>query len=237
MEIDRLHPVRVQLRNRSRAGRAGRPAPRPLPRRRRAPCFARLRVRETGAPRLLPERATPADESAAAPCGRNVRGDRLGHRDPRGRGTLRSSARHLRRRDDLLLRRRRAGQPPSRRVRARDTPGARLGASVERAGAGEDRRLLGGRQDARRLPSRRLRALRGRPLSRQEPLALAQHPARARDPARDREGPRALSHRGRSAPHRDSRDRGHPPPGEARHRRLAARRDDRRAGAGGPDCA
>ena len=47
------------------------------------------------------------------------RGDRLGHRDQRGRGAAGSGARHLRRRGDRLLRRRWAGQPPRRRLRRR----------------------------------------------------------------------------------------------------------------------
>ena len=163
-----------------------------------------------------------------------LRGDRLGHRDPRGRGALRSGARHATaaRRSSITAAAGRATTFPART--RRDAPGARLGASVERARAGEDRRVLGRRarcSAATLAPtSSTARSL----VSRQEPLAFAQHPARARHAERDREGPRALSHRGRSAPHRDGRDRGHPPAGEARHRRVAARRDDRRAGAGGP---
>ena len=45
-------------------------------------------------------------------AGRHVRGDRLGHRGPRGRGAARRGARRARRRQDPVLRRRRAGQPP-----------------------------------------------------------------------------------------------------------------------------
>ena len=47
--------------------------------------------------------------------------------------------------------------------------------------------------------------------------------------------PGALPDRRRSAPHRDRGDRRHPPPGEAGHRRVAARGADRRARPGGPD--
>ena len=97
-----------------------------------------------------------------------------------------------------------------------DARGARLDPSLERARAGEDRRVLGRRQDGRRLHARRLRALRGGAVPRQEPLVLAQHPARPRHAAGDRQGPAPLSDRGRSAPHRDRRARRHPPPGEAR---------------------
>ena len=57
-------------------------------------------------------------------------------------------------------------------------------APLERALAGEDRRVLGREQDGRRLLARRLRALRGGAVPRQEPVVLARHSARARDAAR-----------------------------------------------------
>ena len=46
-------------------------------------------MREGAAPRPLPERPPPADHPAAPAARRHVRGDRLGHRDRRGRGALR----------------------------------------------------------------------------------------------------------------------------------------------------
>ena len=89
VEVDRLHPVRVQLRDRGAARRRRRAPARARARRRRAPDLAGLRLREALAPRLLPERPAPPDEAAAAPRRRQLRGDRLGHRDPRGGGALR----------------------------------------------------------------------------------------------------------------------------------------------------
>ena len=58
-------------------------------------------------------------------AGRDLRGDRLGHRDRRDRGRLRAHPRRARRRIDLLLRRRRTGQPPRRRLQRRVPQGAR----------------------------------------------------------------------------------------------------------------
>ena len=52
---------------------------------------------------------------------------------------------------DLLLRRRRAGESPARRLRDGDAARARLALPLERARAGEDRRVLGQRpHDGRR---------------------------------------------------------------------------------------
>ena len=55
-----------------------------------------------------------ADVSDAPTPRRQLRGNRLGHRDRRDRRGLQAHPRHLRRRQDLLLRRRRAGQPSGR---------------------------------------------------------------------------------------------------------------------------
>ena len=103
-----VHPLRVQLRHRGPARRRRRPPLRAHPRRQGPPGLAGLHLREGAAPRPLPERPRPADHAAAAPRRRHVRGDRLGHRDPRGGRAARRGARHPRRRVDLLLRRRRA---------------------------------------------------------------------------------------------------------------------------------
>ena len=62
----------------------------------------------------------PADDAAAPPRRRHVRGDRLGHRHPEVAARLRRGARRARRRVDLLLRRRRPGEPPRRRLRGGD---------------------------------------------------------------------------------------------------------------------
>ncbi len=56
---------------------------------------------------------------------RQLRGNRLGHRDFRDRRGLQGDRRHSRRRQDLLLRRRRTGQPPRRRLQRRVPQGAR----------------------------------------------------------------------------------------------------------------
>ncbi len=164
--------------------------------------------------------------------------DRLGHRDPRDRREARPRPRHVRRLDDLLLRRRRAGESSRRRVQRRRPPRARLDLHLERARAGEDRRVLGRRPALRpaALPhDRRLRARRGGGLRRQEPVAVARLPARARDPARDRgrRSDRALividPRRTETADLADIHLQR-----EARHRRVLSRRAARRAGAGGP---
>ena len=80
-----------------------------------------------------------------------LRGDRLGHGDPRGRGALRRGPRRARRRVDLLLRRRRPGQPPARRLRPRHARGARHRATSRArsrrrrpASSGSPSRMLGG---------------------------------------------------------------------------------------------
>ena len=107
------------------------------PRRQGPPGVAGLRVREAAAPRPLPER--PRDGSLhplRRRRRRHVRGDRLGHRDPRGRRATRGGARHPRRRHDLLLRRRRAGEPPPRRVLRRAT----LARSASATGRARSRR-------------------------------------------------------------------------------------------------
>ena len=96
------------------------------PRRQGPPGVEGLHVREGAAPRLLPERSRrAAAEPAAPPTRRHLRGDRLGHRHPRGRRPAGRGARHPRRRVDRLLRRRRAGQPSRRRLRRGDAQGAR----------------------------------------------------------------------------------------------------------------
>ncbi len=120
---------------------------------------------------------------------------------------------------DLLLRRRRPGESSRRRLQRRHPPRPRLDLHLERAGAGEDRRVLG-RRAALRPPAlphhRRLRARRGGRVRRQESLAIARLPARPRHLARDHGGPEARADRDRPAPHRDRRARRLPSPGAAR---------------------
>ena len=62
MATDRLHPLRVQLRDRGRSSRA---APREDPRRQGPSRLPGLHVQQGDAPRPLPERPPPADVSAA----------------------------------------------------------------------------------------------------------------------------------------------------------------------------
>ena len=133
---------------------------------------------------------------AAAPARRrHVRGDRLGHRDRRGRRAASRAVRDEHGGDvDLLLRRRRPGQPPRRRLQRRAP--ARRSASRYRSSAlaqekmGEgwvDAQLYGGhtRGDFEHAEVVGLR--------RQEPVAVAELPARAGRAARDREGPASAS--------------------------------------------
>ena len=146
---DRLHPLRVQLRHRG-PPRRRRPHLRADPRRQGPPGVAGLHLREGAAARPLPERPPPADVAAAPAARRHLRADRLGHGHRRGRRRVRPGPRHPRREHDLLLRRRRPGQPPRRRLRVGDPGRAGQPLPVERAGPGEDRRVLGQRQAARR---------------------------------------------------------------------------------------
>ena len=146
-------PLRVQLRHRGAARRRGRPAVRAHPRRQGAPDVAGLHLREGAAARPLPERRRPPVLTAHPPLRRATTA-----RSRRSTGTRRSArsppgsrrARRPRRRLDLLLRRRRPGEPPAAApTRPRRGASARA-LPLERAGPGEDRRVLGQRQDARR---------------------------------------------------------------------------------------
>ena len=87
---DRLHPLRVQLRDRGPA--RGTDAEQD-PGRSRPPRVAGLHLQQGDAPRPLPERPAPADDAAAPDRRRRVRGGRLGHRDRRGRRRLQADRR------------------------------------------------------------------------------------------------------------------------------------------------
>ena len=184
--INRVHPVQRQLRHR---GEARGPAHHACARRqgairRRRATRARRRSAST-----TTRTARPADVAAAPARRRHVRGDRLGHRDPRGRGAAGARARHARRRRRSSITAA-AGRGITSAARTRrDAARARLDLHVERARAGEDRRVLGRRPALRpaALPhDRRLRARRGRGVRRQEPVAVARLPARARHAEGDR---------------------------------------------------
>ena len=87
----------------------------------------------------------PPDVAAAPPRRRQLRGDRLGHRDRRDRRRLHGGSRRARRRVDLLLRRRRPGKPPRRRYSGAFLRALGVALPLERARPGEDRRVLGRR--------------------------------------------------------------------------------------------
>ena len=131
---------------------------------------------------------------AAAPRRRHVRGDRLGHRDRRGRRAARARCATTHGGESIFYyggggQGNHLGGGYGRATRAA------LGCvyTLERAGAGEDRRVLGRRPAVRpaAVPhDRRLRARRGRGVRRQEPVAVARLPARARRAQGDRQGSR-----------------------------------------------
>src|SRR4051794_15251595 len=81
------------------------PPPPPLPLHDALPIFAGLYVQQGAAARSLSEQPQPVDLAAAQASRRQLRRDRLGHRDLRDRRWLRESPRRARRRQDLLLRR------------------------------------------------------------------------------------------------------------------------------------
>ena len=189
---DRLHPLQPQLRDR---GPARRPAPRPGARRQGSPRLRGLHLREARPPRPLPERPPPPDDAAAPPARRQLRGDRLGHRDPRGRRGA-SSAFATRTAATRSSTTAAAGREttcpaPTRARRARRSVRVYAANALAQEKTGEfwvDGQLFG----APVVPHRaRLRARRGRGLHRQEPVAVARLPARARRAARDREGSRS----------------------------------------------
>ena len=128
----------------------------------------------------------PAYLPAETPRRRKLRRNRLGHRDHRNRRRIRPDRADLRRRQDLLLRRRRPGQSPRRRVQQRLPQVAGIALPVQRAGPGEDRRVLGRLPALRRPHPRGVRARRGVGVRRQEPVDVAELPARPDGAQRDR---------------------------------------------------
>ena len=143
----------------------------------------------------------------------------------RGRRAVGGGSRHPWRRVDRLLRRRRAGQPSRRHLWCGDPGRTRCSVQGERDLAGEDRRDAGDGQDVRNAAARRLRALRGRVLSWQEPVDLPRDPSRPHHAQGDRRRSQPGDGRDRSAGDRDRGDGRLPPPGAARPRCLADRRD------------
>ena len=160
---DGVHPLLDQLRDRGARRRAD---DRARPRRQGPPGVAGLHVREGAAPRPLPERLAPAHDAAATTRRRHVRGDRLGHRDRRDRRALpgRASTSTAATRSSSTAAAGR-GTTSAARYGSAFRVGARDHVQLERAGAGEDRRVLGRRPAVRQavVPhDRRLRARRGR---------------------------------------------------------------------------
>ena len=189
------------------------------PRGQAASRFAGVHVQQGPAPGSLPERPSRATDHAAAAhtCGR-LRGDRLGHGHRGDSRPADGRSRRPRRADDLLLRRRWAGQPPRRGPLNGDHGRLRCPVPLQRAGPGEDRRVLGERAHARELDPRRLRALRGGVVPGQEPLPVPWLPAGTQRPEGDRQGSRALDDRRRPGAHRVRGAGRCPPAGPTGHR-------------------
>ena len=241
VEADRLHPLRVQLRHRGAPRRRGRPAVRAHPRRQGPPVVAGLHLREGAAPRPLPEpgggppRSTPGagpgerspTRCAGAPTARSrsSTGTPPSPRSPAG--SARSATRTAARRSSTTAAAGRGTTSAARTPRARCTRSARRYRSNALAQEKTGEFWVNGKH-ARHQRPRRLRALRGRPVRRQEPVAVPRHPARPHDAEGDRPRPRPGDDRHRPASHRDRRAGRLPPAGAARHRRLADRRRWRR---------
>ena len=139
LESDGVHSLRVQLRHPRQARRRERPSVRADPRRQGPSRLEGLHLSEGAPPGPLSKRPGRARApSAAAPRGRLIRGDRLGHRDHRSRRAARRRAQHVRWRDHPLLWRRRSRQPSRRFLRHGDAARVRGEVPVERDRARED---------------------------------------------------------------------------------------------------
>ena len=116
------------------------------------PGFAGLHVREGSARRPLPERSAAPDHAAAPPPRRHVRGDRLGHRDRRGRGSASTTSIAEHGGDKILFY---GGGGQGNHLGGGyggvDAVGARHPLHLERPRPGEDRRVLGRRPAVRPL--------------------------------------------------------------------------------------
>ena len=210
VEADGVHPLRVQLRHRGAPRRRRRPPLRAHPRRQGPPGLgratrARRRCASTTTRTAAHRLTQPAAARGPTAPSRRSTGTPPSPRWPRG---FAPGARHPRRRVDLLLRRRRAGEPPRRRLLRRPRCG-RFGVALplERPRPGEDRRVLGERQDARHATcgatssTAEVGAVR-----RQEPVAEPRHPPRPHHAQGDRPRPGPLDDRAstRAAPRRPS---------------------------------
>ena len=215
---------------------ARRPAVRADPRRQGASRVAGLHLQQGDAPRPLPERPRPADESrcAAAPTAASRRSTGT-PRSPRSpSGSRRSATSTAARRSSTTAAAARATTSAARTAaRSSRALGARYRSSAlaqEKMGEW----FVDGAALRRPHPGR-LRARRGGGVRRQEPVAVAEHPARAgrRCASSPRDPDRALIVID-PVRDRDGRDGRLPPAGAAGHRRLvprgAARRDRRRRG-------
>jgi hypothetical protein len=226
MGKDRVHPVRVQLRDR---GQARWPAAFPDPRRQAPSGHPGIHVQQGNAPRPLPERPPPPGHAAQTTSRRKLRRDRLGDRDPGGRAAIHRDSRHPRRQDDPLLRRRRTGQPPRWQLQRRVPAGDGVPLPLECAGSGEDGRGVGRAPPLRRAHSRRVRARRGVVVHRQEPVDVPELPARACGSEGDRQGLRPVDDRDRPGADRHGQARRLPPARAAWNRRVVPGGDGRRA--------
>ena len=187
------------------------------PRRQGAPGLAGLRLREGAAPRPLPERRRPPDLAAAPPRRRQLRGDRLGHRDPRGRRRARgrSATRTAARRSSTTAAAARATTSAAPTATARSKA---LGVRYRSNALAQEKTgefwVDGQCSAAARTATS---STRGRGVRRQEPVAVARLPARARRSLREiAKDPNAHADRHRPAAQRDRRARRLPPAGAAR---------------------
>ena len=182
VEADRLHPLRVQLRNRGSArGRDGSPKIRgdkAHPASRATPATRRFRLDHT----------RTAGHRLTSPLRRRedgtLRGDRLGNGDLRGRRADSRPSATSTAASRSSLRRRRPGQPPRRRVQ-RPGPALRSGSRYRSSALAQEKtgEFFVGRASLRRATrAATSRTPRSRSSSART-LAVAELPARPRGPA------------------------------------------------------
>ena len=192
-------------------------------------------MQEGDAPRPLPERPAPPDLAAAPPRRRQLRGDRLGHRDRRGRGRLRAACatRTAASRSSTTAAADRAttSAAPTRRVPARRSARAYRSNALAQEKTGEvwvDAQLCGGHTRGDFEHAEVAVFVGKNPwMSQSFPRARVVLREIAKDPERSMIVIDPV-------PHRDREARRLPPAGAPGHRRLVPGRARRRAGPGGP---
>ena len=228
MAEDRLHPLRVQLRHRGAIGADGHTFDRirgdkDHPASKGYTCEKALRLDHyqngRGERVLHPLRRRPDG---------HVRRGRLGHGDPRGRASV-SARSATRTAERQILYYGGGGQG--------NHLGGAYGAALMEGFGGKFRSSAVAQEKSGEIwvngvmfgdaGARRVRALRGRLLRRQEPVDEPQHPACPDDAEGDRQRRRPGARRHRSAGHGDGRTRRLPPAGRSRARCMAVRGDGR----------